>query len=131
MINKKQEKIMKNITKRNIDVEHRGDIANTVNILNRVNRLLEGNNLKIQFKNSIFWNDDLTHKSKEEIEEKRKDVWERLTTITLHQIEDDFDYIKRTNDIEKLKSLIKKNEEEKSKISETITYLKEKMSDTK
>ncbi len=115
---------MKNITKRNIDVEHSGDIFTTVKVLDRVNQLLEGNNLKIQFKDSIFWNDDLSKKSKEQVEEKKKNVWERLTTITLHEIEDDFDYIKRTGDIEKLKSLIKKNEEEKSKIEETITFLK-------
>ena len=121
---------MKDITKRNIDVEHHGDIATTVNILNRVNRLLEGNNLKIQFKNSVYWNDNLTHKSKEEIEEAKKDVWERLTTITVHEIEDEFDYIKRTNDIEKLKSLIKKNKEQKSKIAETIIYLTDKMKET-
>ena len=121
---------MKNITKRNIDVEHHGDIATTVNILNRVNRLLEGNNLKIQFKNSVYWNDNLTRKSKEEIEEAKKDVWERLTTITVHEIEDEFDYIKRTNDIEKLKSLIKKNKEQKSKIAETIIYLTDKMKET-
>jgi len=121
---------MKNITKRNVDIEHHGDIATSVNILNRVNQLLEGNNLKIQFKNSVYWNDDLTHKSKEQIEEAKKNVWERLTTITLHEIEDDFDYIKRTGDIEKLKSLIKKNEEEKSKIEETITFLKNKINTT-
>ncbi len=118
---------MKNITKRMVDVEHHGDIASSVSILNKVNQLLEGNNLKIQFKNSIFWNDNLTHKSKEQIEEVKKDVWERLTTITLHEIEDDFDYIKRTQDIEKLKSLIKKNEEDRIKIKQTTTYLKEKM----
>lgn len=121
---------MKNITKRNVDIEHHGDIATSVNILNRVNQLLEGNNLKIQFKNSVHWNDDLTHKSKEQIEEAKKNVWERLTTITLHEIEDEFDYIKRTGDIEKLKSLIKKNEEEKSKIEETITFLKNKINTT-
>ncbi len=120
---------MKNITKRMVDVEHHGDIASSVSILNKVNQLLEGNNLKIQFKNSIFWNDNLTHKSKEQIEEVKKDVWERLTTITLHEIEDDFDYIKRTQDIEKLKSLVKKNEEDKIKIKETLTYLKEKQKD--
>tara|TARA_R100000426_G_scaffold64402_1_gene44917 strand:+ start:292 stop:705 length:414 start_codon:yes stop_codon:yes gene_type:complete len=117
---------MKDITKRNVDVEHHGDISTTVNILNRVNRLLEGNNLKIQFKNSTSWNDNLTHKLPEEIEEKKKRFKEIFTTITLHQIEDDFDYIKRTQDIEKLKSLIKKNEEDKIKIKEIITYLKEK-----
>lgn len=130
MLNTKENIKMKDITKRNIDVEHHGDIAITVNILNRVNRLLEGNNLKIQFKNSVYWNDNLTHKSKEEIEEAKKDVWERLTTITVHEIEDQFDYIKRTNDIEKLKSLIKKNKEEKSKIAETIIYLTDKMKET-
>ncbi len=120
---------MKDITKRNVDVQHHGDVASSVNILNKVNKLLEGNNLKIQFKNSIFWNDNLTHKSKEQIEEVKKDVWERLTTITLHEIEDDFDYIKRTQDIEKLKSLVKKNEEDKIKIKETLTNLKEKQKD--
>tara|TARA_R110002020_G_C16116097_1_gene759972 strand:+ start:554 stop:955 length:402 start_codon:yes stop_codon:yes gene_type:complete len=127
MLNTKENTKMKDITKRNVDVEHHGDIASSVNILNRVNRLLEGNNLKIQFKNSFYWNDNLTHKSKEEIEEAKKDVWERLTTITVHEIEDDFDYIKRTQDIEKLKSLMKKNEEDRIKIKQTTTYLKEKM----
>ena len=120
---------MKNITKRNIDVQHHGDISTTVNILNRVNRLLEGNNLKIQFKNSTSWNDNLTHKLPGEIQEKKKRFKEIFTTITLHEIEDDFDYIKRTQDIEKLKSLVKKNEDDKIKIKETLTYLKEKQKD--
>ena len=67
---------------------------NRIGILNEVNHLLEVVNLKIQFQNSKYYTDDM----------KAKDS-------------------KRVGDIDKLKSIIKKHEEDKVKIDETIKIL--------
>ena len=94
---------------------------NRIGILNEVNHLLEVVNLKIQFQNSKYYTDDMKAKDS-------KDVPYNLTgdepqEINLYEIEDVFEYIKRVGDIDKLKSIIKKHEEDKVKIDETIKIL--------
>ena len=94
---------------------------NRIGILNEVNNLLEVVNLKIQFQNSKYYTDDMKAKDS-------KDVPYNLTgdepeEIKLYEIEDVFEYIKRVNDFDKLKSIIKKHEEDKVKIDEAIKIL--------
>jgi len=105
-----------------LDIIHKVVSTNhKVGILREVNNLLENVNLKIQFQDSGYYNDDLTAKDS-------KDVPSNLTGnepeyIKLYEIEDVFEYIKRARDFDKLKSIIKKHEEDKVKIDETIKIL--------
>ena len=94
-----------------------------IGTLREVNQLLEKVNLKIQFQNSNFYTDDMVYKDEKDIPDTVYS--ETATEIVLHEIEDVFEYIKRTRDIDKLKSIIKKHEEDKVKIDETIKILKE------
>jgi len=92
-----------------------------VGTLKEVNQLLQKVNLKIQFQNSKYYDDDMVHRDQKDIP--KSVVSEMATEIVLHEIEDDFDYIIKSRDIKKLKELIIKNEEDKKKIEETIKLL--------
>ena len=96
--------------------------SNWVGTLKEVNQLLKKVNLKIQFQNSNFYTDDMVHKDQKDISD--KSVSEMATEIVLHEIQDDYDYIIKSRDVKKLKELIKKNQEDKKKIEETIKLLK-------
>ena len=93
-----------------------------VGTLREVNQLLEKVNLKIQFQNSNYYDDDMIHKDSKDIP--KRVVSEMATEIVLYEIEDDFDYIIKSRDVKKLKELIIKNQEDKKKIEETIKLLK-------
>ena len=92
-----------------------------VGTLKEVNQLLQKVNLKIQFQNSKYYDDDMVHRDQKDIP--KSVVSEMATEIVLHEIEDDFDYIIKSRDIKKLKELIIKNKEDKKKIEETIKLL--------
>jgi len=115
--------------------DKRPDIGQTATTLRTVNQLLKSFNLAIQFKDSHYHNDDLTAKDVSVVEKQKRglDVYETDTLITLHEIEDVFEYIKRTEDAKKLESIIKKHEEDKIKIDETVKHItsqiKERMKD--
>lgn len=105
-----------------LDIIHKVVSSNyKAGILREVNNLLENVNLKIQFQDSDYYNDDLTAKD-------LKDVPSNLTGnepeyIKLYEIEDVFEYIKRVKDFDKLESIIKKHQEDEVKINEAIKIL--------
>jgi len=105
-----------------LDIIHKVVSAqNRIGILDQVNNLLENVNLKIQFQDSGYYTDDLKAKDS-------KDVPNNLTGdepeyMKLYEIEDVFEYIKRARDFDKLKSIIKKHEEDKVKIDEATKIL--------
>ena len=111
------------------------DVGTTATILRTVNELLKSFNLSIQFEDSHYHNNDLTAKDLSVVEKQKNglDVLEIDTLISLYEIEDDFEYIKRTEDVKKLESIIKKHEEDKIKIDETVKHItsqiKERMKD--
>jgi len=115
--------------------EKKPDIGTTATILRTVNELLKSFNLSIQFEDSHYHNNDLTAKDLSVVEKQKNglDVLEIDTLISLYEIEDDFEYIKRTEDVKKLESIIKKHEEDKIKIDETVKHItsqiKERMKD--
>ena len=105
--------------------ENKPDVGTTAGVLATVNQLLKSFNLAIKFEDSHYHNDDLTAKDISVVEKQKRgfDVLETDTLITLHEIEDVFEYIKRTEDVKKLESIIKKHEEDKIKIDETIKHI--------
>jgi len=107
------------------------DVGTTAGVLRTVNQLLKSFNLAIQFEDSHYYNDDLTAKDSSVVEKQKRgfDVLETDTLITLHEIEDVFEYIKRTEDVKKLESIIKKHEEDKIKIDETIKHITSQIKD--
>ena len=115
--------------------EKKPDIGTTATILRTVNELLKSFNLSIQFEDSHYHNNDLTAKDLSVVEKQKNglDVLEIDTLISLYEIEDDFEYIKRTEDVKKLESIIKKHEEDKIKIDQTVKHItsqiKERMKD--
>mgnify|MGYP003140060996 CR=1 FL=1 len=111
--------------------EKKPDVGTTASTLRTVNQLLKSFNLAIQFEDSHYHNDDLTAKDSSVVEKQKRgfDVLETDTLITLHEIEDVFKYIKRTEDVKKLESIIKKHEEDKIKIDETIKHINSQIKD--
>ena len=111
--------------------EKKPDVGTTASTLRTVNQLLKSFNLAIQFEDSHYHNDDLTAKDSSVVEKQKRgfDVLETDTLITLHEIEDVFEYIKRTEDVKKLESIIKKHEEDKIKIDETIKHITSQIKD--
>lgn len=111
--------------------DKRPDIGQTATTLRTVNELLKSFNLAIQFEDSHYHNDDLTAKDVSVVEKQKRglDVLETDTLITLHEIEDVFEYIKRTEDVKKLESIIKKHEEDKIKIDETVKHITSQIKD--
>ena len=107
------------------------DVGITAGVLRTVNQLLKSFNLAIQFEDSHYHNDDLTAKDSSVVKKQKRgfDVLETDTLITLHENEDVFEYIKRTEDVKKLESIIKKHEEDKIKIDETIKHITSQIKD--
>ena len=99
----------------------------TASTLRSVNELLKSFNLSIQFEDSHYLNNDLTAKDESVVEKQKRglDVLETDTLITLNEIEDIFEYIKKSHDVKKLELIIEKHEEDKKKIDETIKFLTE------
>ena len=93
--------------------------TNKVAVLEETNRLLEKHNLKIQFEDSIYYNDDMTAKDHFNDEHPMNP-----TRIVLYKIEDIFDRIVKDKDITALKKQIEKSNKLKAKIDETIEKLK-------
>jgi hypothetical protein len=131
---------MKKISQGRFLVKHqwskkKPDVGQTATTLRTVNQLLKSFNLAIQFEDSHYHNNDLTAKDLSVVEKQKRglDVLEIDTLISLYEIEDDFEYIKRTEDVKKLESIIKKHEEDKIKIDETVKHItsqiKERMKD--
>ena len=116
--------ITREIKMKKINIGHEliTEKSSWVGTLREVNQLLEKVNLKIQFQNSNYYDDDMIHKDSKDIP--KRVVSEMATEIVLHEIQDDFDYIIKSRDVKKLKELIIKNQEDKKKIEETIKLLK-------
>jgi len=93
--------------------------TNKVAVLKDANLLLEKHNLKIQFEDSIYYNDDMTAKDNSNDESPQNP-----TRIVLYEIEDIFDRIIKDKDINALKKQIEKSNKLKAKIDETIEKLK-------
>jgi len=127
---------MKKISQGRFLVKHhwskkKPEIGSTVSILNTVNQLLESFNLKIQFEDSHFHNNDMSAKDIDVVKKQKRglDVLELDTLISLYEVEDVFEYIKRTEDVKKLESIIKKHEEDKIKIDKTVKHITSQIKD--
>jgi|TARA_X000001388_G_scaffold24495_1_gene17035 hypothetical protein len=99
--NKKGERKMKKIN----ESYYVMDTLSVHSALNDVNKIISLQNLVI--------------KPHSEINQKRQSV-----EISLHEKENFFDHIKKNKDINLLKKLINKNQEENKKLSELVSFLK-------